>query len=354
MRRIFKPFLFFPFVLLVLVCFGVSASTPDIEEDSTEIVEGPKIRWNLSLWGTTRPGTRVAESISKHLAEATEGNWELKIHYGEALSKSRENLDGISIGAFEAAMICNFYHPKKNPGLMVLSLPFLPINSWDDAVSLRKTVYDHEQIKKEMGRWGAQIYTSSILPTYEVMGRGKPPEKLDDWRGLTVRAGGGIGDVLAKLGAIPTSSTATEVYTGVQQGTMDAAAFPFTYSHVSYKIHEVSDWFTGNLAPGTSDCPVVFSISAYKDLPPPYQQLLKDIEPLVLEDQRIAYMEIDRVNLPMLREKLVEITYSKEELDLFQNKYGKPVIEEWIEANQQDFDARGLVEAAFRAVGREY
>ena len=107
---------------------------------------------------------------------------------------------------------------------MVLSLPFLPIDSWDDHVKVRKAVYGHEQIKKEMAKWGAQIYSTSYLPMYEVMGKGTPPRTVADWKALNVRAGGGIGEVLAKIGATPTSTTATEVYTGVQQGTMDAAA----------------------------------------------------------------------------------------------------------------------------------
>ena len=149
-----------------------------------------------------------------------------------------------------SALVCNFYHPRKNPGLMVLSLPFLPIKSWEDRLAVRKAVYSHDQVKKEMKRWGAMIYSSTYIPNYEIMGRGKPPVALEDWKGLNVRAGGGLGDLLTKIGAVPTSTTATEVYTGIQLGTMDAAAFPFTYAHVSYRLHEVSDWFTSNMSPG--------------------------------------------------------------------------------------------------------
>ena len=131
--------------------------------DQIEPVEGPKLRWDISLWGTTRPGTQIVDALSETVREATNGNWEIKLHYGEALSKARENLDGISIGAFDGAMLCNFYHPKKNPGLMVLSLPFLPIESWEDHVKVRKAVYEHEQVKKEMAKWGAQIYSTSYF-----------------------------------------------------------------------------------------------------------------------------------------------------------------------------------------------
>ena len=339
----------FPLVGIAVAMCAVALSTDQIEP-----VEGPKLRWDISLWGTTRPGTRIVDALSETVKEATNGNWEIRIHYGEALSKARENLDGISIGAFDGAMICNFYHPKKNPGLMVLSLPFLPIENWEDHVKVRKAVYQHGQVKKEMAKWGAQIYSTSYLPLYEVMGSGKPPRSIEGWKALNVRAGGGIGEVLAKIGATPTSTTATEVYTGVQQGTMDAAAFPFTYAHVSYRIHEVSDWFTSNFSPGTADCPVVFSTRAFDKLPSQYQELLNEIEPKIAEQQRLAYERVDAENLPMLREKLIEIVYADEEIEKIREEFARPVIEEWIEEHEKDFDALGLVRRVFEVLGHEY
>lgn len=341
------------FAVLLCIQLGCQQSPPESDQGTTS-EESQMLTWDLSIWGTPRPGTRIVDSISERIADATDGRWKFVVHYGEALSKARENLDGISVGAFEAALVCNFYHPQKNPGLMVLSLPFLPIEDWEDGLAVREAVYAHPQVKKEMERWGAMIYSSSILPNYEIMGRGKPPLTLEDWQGLNVRAGGGIGAVMEKLGAVPTSTTATEVYTGIQLGTMDAAAFPFTYAHVSYRLHEVSDWYTSNLAPGTSDCPVVFSIDAYEQLPQQYKDVLDSIRESVLEDQRLAYAEIDKTNLPMLREQLQEVRYTEAELDDFRTRFGSLVIEEWIAENQQKFDARGLVEAVFSAVDMEY
>ena len=342
-------------VLALLLTILPSCQRPENDANPSNGAEvSPELTWDLSIWGTPRPGTRVVDSIAEHLEESTDGKWRLVVHYGEALSKSRENLDGISTRAFEAAMICNFYHPQKNPGLMVLSLPFLPIETWDESRAVREAVYEHPQIKKEMANWGAMIYVSSYLPKYEIMGSGKAPLTLEDWKGLNVRAGGGIGDALKKLGAVPTSTTATEVYTGIQLGTMDAAAFPFTYAHVAYRLHEVSDWFTSNLAPGTADCPIVFSIEAYERLPESFKQVLDSIRDSVVEDQRLAYEEIDKVNLPMLQDQLQEVRYTDEELENFRSQVGQLVIEEWIEENERRFDARSLVETVFSAVGKQY
>ena len=317
-------------------------------------VDGPKLQWDVSLWGKPRAGTVVADALAAQLEAKTGGNWRLALHYGEALSKSRENLDGLAIGAFEAALVCNFYHPRKNPALMALTLPFLPMANWQDNRRVREAVYAHPAVVRELARWNAMAYTSSFLPQYELLGRGEPPLDLDGWKGLTVRAGGGLGQAMKKLGATPSSSTATEVYTGVQQGTMDAAAFPFTYSHISYRIHEVADWFTANLSPGTADCPLLFSIRAYEALPAPYKQLLADVKEDVIAAQIQAYIDVDRVNLPLLQETLREIRYSDEQLAQFRAIAGKPVIEEWIEDNQGRFDAKGLVEDIFAAVGQSY
>ena len=317
-------------------------------------VEGPKLKWDVSLWGKPRAGTVIADALAAAISEKTGGNWQLVLHYGEALSKARENLDGLAIGAFEAAMFCNFYHPRKTPALMSLTLPFLPMRDWQENRRIRDAVYAHPAVVKEVGRWQAMLYASSFLPQYEFLGRGEPPQTLDDWKGLTVRAGGGLGQAMQRLGATPASSTATEVYTGVQQGTMDAASFPFTYSHVSYRIHEVADWFTGNLSPGSADCPLAFSIAAHEALPPQYKALLDDVKEDAIAAQIQAYVDVDRVNLPMLKESLTEVRYTEAQLAEFRAKAGKPVIDSWVADNQRRFDARSVVESIFAAVGERY
>ena len=87
-------------------------------------VDGPSVFWKFSLWGKRRAFTEGAETLSKRLAEETNGKFQLKIFYGGQLSKSKENLDGLKANSFEMAAFCNFYHPGKNAGLMVLTMPF--------------------------------------------------------------------------------------------------------------------------------------------------------------------------------------------------------------------------------------
>ncbi len=58
--------------------------------------------WNVSLWGKRRAFTENVEKLAELVEAKTNGDFKLNISYG-GLSKSRENLDGIAIGAFEMA-----------------------------------------------------------------------------------------------------------------------------------------------------------------------------------------------------------------------------------------------------------
>lgn len=253
---------------------GVSLSAPAW---SADMVDGPTVTWNYSQWGKPRAGTKAGDVVARLLKERTGGKFTINVAYGEALSKARENLDGLKIGAFQMASFCNFYHPGKNPGLMVLTMPFLPIGDAQVRLKVTTALYEHPVIRDELKQWNAFPYVSSLLPQYEFLGRGEPPLQLADWKGKRVRAGGGLGDAMEVLGATKTTVPATEVYTIMERGAVDAVSFPFTYAHLSYRIHEVADWYTSNMSPGTSDCPVGVSITAWDALPQQYRDLMMEI-----------------------------------------------------------------------------
>ena len=166
--------------------------------------------------------------------------------------------------------------------------------------------------------------------------------------GLRVRAGGGLGTAMEKLGAVKQTLPAGETSTAFQRGALDAAAFPYTYAHVSFKINEEADWFTSNLAPGTSECGWVFNKTAYEALPPQYQDFLMSQRELIMEVEQAAYAEQDKKNLPMFEETLTKITYSDEQLKAFREVAGKPVWDAWIADNQDKFDAQGLFDAVWQ------
>ena len=112
--------------------------------------------WNVSLWGKRRAFTEHVEKLAELVSEKTNGEMKLNISYG-GLSKNKENLDGISIGAFEMAQFCAGYHRDKNPSITVLELPFLGVSSLEEERKVSQAIYSHPAVQKDL-QGGMQHY----------------------------------------------------------------------------------------------------------------------------------------------------------------------------------------------------
>jgi TRAP-type C4-dicarboxylate transport system substrate-binding protein len=307
-------------------------------EAATKYCDGPKVTWKVSLWGKRRAVTEGTEYASKAIKDATCGKFDLKLYYGEQLSKSKENLDAIKVGAIEMAMVCSSYHPGKIRAVGVLDLPFLPIKS-GDWVTMRKvydTLWERPELKQSLGKWDASRYIQNLLPMYEYMGRGTPPKSVDDLQGKRLRALGGMGDSAKAMGAVPTTMPASETYTALQRGTVDAIGFPFTYTFNAYKLDEISEWYTSNLAAGNVNCFMADRLDAYQKLPKQYQKIMQDVVADSYDAMIKAYAEKDKKNLANWRAnpKLTEVNFSDADLEKFRAIGGKPVWEKWVKDNK--------------------
>ncbi|MGH1357169.1 MAG: TRAP transporter substrate-binding protein DctP [Burkholderiaceae bacterium] len=288
-----------------------------------------KVNWNLSVWGKRRAFTEGSEAVAAYVAEKSGGNFTITMNYG-TLSKPRENLDGISLGAFELASFCASYHPDKNRSVTVLELPMLPIANGEQQKKADLAVYNHPYVQKEMAKWNAKLLMSAALPQYEFMGKGKPPTKLADFKGMRVRALGGIGKAMSVIGAVPTTVTAPETYRAIESGTVDAAAFAF-YSHFSYKINEVSTWRTTNLSPGSVNCPLVVNLDAYNSLSDDNRKILDDAIDVGYAALLKAYdASITKYEPVADKAGIQKITYSDAELADFRAKAAEPVWKAWV------------------------
>lgn len=294
--------------------------------------------WNVSLWGKRRAFTEHVEKLAELVDAKTNGEFKLNISYG-GLSKNRENLDGISIGAFEMAQFCAGYHRDKNPSITVLELPFLGVSSLEEERQISQALYQHPAAVKDLARWGATLLMPSPLPQYNIIGVGDAPTTLADFNGLSVRATGGIGAAMNAVDAVPTSMSATEVRQALDSGVVNAVAFA-PHAHMSFGTVEAASWWTSNLNPGTVNCPVVVNTDALNALSDEHKAaLLGSIDEAL--DHYIASYNGATMDAwgPTLEEKGIEtITFSDDELSAFKQKVAGPAAALWIEEN----NAKGL------------
>ena len=314
-------------------------------------VDGPKVEWDWSMWGKRRALTEHLEKMTELVAKETNGNFTLKLHYGGALSPAKENIDNIKLGSIQGALACAPYTPGKLPAAMVLSLPFLPIFTFEQMERVHNAVYAHPYIQKEFKRWRAKVIMTSLVPPYELMGKGKPPTNImTDWEGRRLRALGGMGDAMKRVGATPTSMPSPEVYTSLERGLVDGVAFPNTYAFSAFRLHEISDWRTTNMSLGGLACPVVVNAKAWKALPNQYQKLITDSVRASLNAQAASYKATDDKNIPLFKEKgIVAITYPMADRNKFVEKTARPVWDEWVKkASSKGIPAQELLDLVLK------
>ena len=293
--------------------------------------------WNVSVWGKRRAFTEHIHKLGELLDQKTNGEFTLNISYG-CLSKNKENLDGISIGAFEMAQFCAGYHADKNRVVTVLELPFLGVENLAQEVAVSAAVYAHPAATEEMAQWNAKLLMTSPMPQYNLVGTGEPRTTLSDFEGMRVRATGGLGKAFAAAGSVPTSVTATEAYQAMESGVVDTVAFA-QHAHLSFGTINQADWWTANLNPGTVNCPVVVNIDAYESLSDAHREALDGSVQEALDHYVANYGELLAKWDSVLADKgVTKVEISADVIDAFRAKAADPIRDTWI----ADMEAQGL------------
>lgn len=293
--------------------------------------------WNVSVWGKRRAFTEHIERLGELLNEKTNGEFTLNISYG-GLSKNKENLDGISIGAFEMAQFCAGYHRDKNRVVTVLELPFLGVENLEQEVAVSNAVYAHPAATEEMAQWNAKLLMTSPMPQYNLVGTGEPRDTLAEFDGMRVRATGGLGQAFKSVGGVPTSVTATEAYQAMESGVVDTVAFA-QHAHLSFGTINQADWWTANLNPGTVNCPVVVNIDAYEALSDEHRAALDSSVPEALNHYLENYGKLlERWDAVLAEKGVQKVEIADAVIAEFRAKAADPIRDQWI----SDMEAQGL------------
>jgi TRAP-type C4-dicarboxylate transport system substrate-binding protein len=300
--------------------------------------EAVATEWNVSLWGKRRAFTEHVEKLAELVEQKTKGEFKLNISYG-GLSKNRENLDNIAIGAFEMAQFCAGYHRDKNPSITVAELPFLGVSTLEEERKISQALYKHPAVVKDLARWNATLLMPSPMPQYNIAGVGDAPKTLAGFEGMSVRATGGIGEAMRAVGAVPTSMSASEVRQALDGGVITGVAFA-QHAHLAFGTVEKATWWTTNLNPGTLNCPVVVNTDALESLSASEKEALLGSVDEALDHYLDNYNNKTMKRWgPVLDERKIErITYADSAIADLKAKVASPAAEAWIKENT----AKGL------------
>jgi len=167
----------------------------------------------------------------------TNGEIKVQVFSNSQLGNDRDLAEGLQLGSVDMALIAgvlgNFYEP-----IQLLELPYL----FENQEHLKKVIYGPvgEEIKQNMQKKAGIVGLEFWERGPRELTTNKPINKVEDLQGLKIRVPE-IPPMVAAwkaMGANPTPMAWGEVYTALQQKTIDAQENPFA-NIIGGKIHEV-------------------------------------------------------------------------------------------------------------------
>jgi TRAP-type C4-dicarboxylate transport system substrate-binding protein len=306
-RRLFVKYIFMPLILLPVLLTTQWSQCP-----AAAHAEGKPIQWDFSLFGAPRGWTFPLERWAKDMERLTNGGWKIKLHYGAVLSPEKQQLDGIKAGAFQACQFCSAYTPGKLPLHSVMELPFISPHSPKDITAMVAAMWEHPALIKELEKWNAVPLLPGSVTIYNLMGS-KRIEKVDDFKGVRVRIGGDIAEVLKKFGAAPTMIPAPEIYEAISRGTLDMVGLPWSFAFGAFKIHEVSKYAIVDLNLGTMACAFIANKAAWNSLPAEYKKIHQEWYKKAPDEWGKEYDTDNRKWIEIFKKKLEFIAFPPQE-----------------------------------------
>lgn len=190
--------------------------------------------------GNTSTWYKAAEQFAKEVEEESDGRIKIKVYPNEQLSggDSGKAVEGLAKGTIDFTYNSTIIYSILNERLGVLSAPFLfsDLNAVDEKLNGEAG----EEIKKILREIGVEPLGFGQNGFRQVTNSKVEIKSPEDIEGLKIRIPGikMYTDLWTELGADPTTMTFSEVFTALQQGTIDGQENPIDVISSS-KLNEV-------------------------------------------------------------------------------------------------------------------
>lgn len=190
---------------------------------------------------------RLFESFCSELEERTGGKVRCEYYPAGTLLKATEMFDGVINGVVDIGYSHVEYTPGRMPVSECCDLPLGYTSAWVGS----QVVNDFFNKFRPREFDAVKVLWLNTSPVNVMIVRTRPVYKLEDLRGLTIRAPGRIGDTVSALGAVPSPLPVVEVYDAMVKGVIDGVNIPLE-TLVTFRFAEVAkyvtvSWQVGNL-----------------------------------------------------------------------------------------------------------
>lgn len=284
--------------------------------------------------------SKTTEALGADLEKRSGGRIKAQYYAGGALLNGPNMFKGVESGIADIGYSHVYYTPGRMPVSEAVGLPIGIPTGWVGG-HVGNDFYQRFRPKEFEAVRLLSLHANG--PSLVISKR--PVAKLEDLKGLTIRAPGVTGDIARALGATPTPTPMMEVYDSIAKGVNEAVLSPYetlrTFRFAEVAKHVTVNWQTG----GSFPFYLIMNRRSYEALP---ADLRGVVDALAAEYQeRFARMwnDIDLEGRAFAKEKGVSyIELADPEAARWQQAV-EPVIGEYIKS----MASKGFAEADTRA-----
>jgi TRAP-type C4-dicarboxylate transport system substrate-binding protein len=193
--------------------------------------------WNDNHAITVNNFTNFAE----HVKDASNGEINFEVFHSASLLPPKSTLGGLGDGVAAFAHITGAYMPADLPLDNVLNdLAFIATDPVASGIATTEVKLTNPRIQAEYAKHGVVFGNGYSTSEYIFICK-DPLRSIEDIKGRKIRTGGsGQIKMVEHFGGVPVSVPATEMYTGLQRGSVDCALGDPSFLTTSFKLQEVA------------------------------------------------------------------------------------------------------------------
>lgn len=270
--------------------------------------------------------SKVLEEFCRDLEKRTAGGVKVDYYAGQSLLKSTATFDGVVSGIADIGYTHVYYTPGRMAVTEATGLPLGFPTGWVAS----QVMNDFYQEFKPKEFDAVKVLWLNASPDSAIATAKKPVRKLEDLKGLTIRAPSIAGEVIKALGGTPAPTPMPEVYDAISKGVIDGETSNFE-TLFAFKFAEVvkyttSVWQINNPYPFY----LAMNKNTYGKLPPDIKSTFDNLVGEYRERYILMWNAIDFVGKKFGMDKGVEfIELPASELPKWQAAV-EPVIDDYI------------------------
>lgn len=279
--------------------------------------------------------------------EATDGKVEIIIYASNTMVAAGDMHSAVVNGIVDIIQTDISYSPASFPLLSAVYLPNMGMKSSVTATHAFDEYYKSDFKETE----GMEIMFTLGMTPFSILSN-KPITKLEDLKGLQIRASGFALEAMSRLGASSIGMPISEVYEAAQKGTI--AAICNSYETLKgWNFAEVVTY--GTMAPiiSTGSHYIGMNKEVWDAIPAGYQEKIKAVNGRILEAIAPLFDRLDAEGYQFgLEKKIIFSEIAPDELARWEQEF-QPIIDKWIaDKTALGLDARGAYERLMEIVKR--